>query len=252
MNKFIKNLNRLEFSVTLACTGKCKHCSQGSHINCTEHIDGDVAADIVHKVCQTFYIDSLMTFGGEPLLFVEDICKIHTEAKKMDIPKRQIITNGYFSKDDSIIKETAAKLVESGVNDILLSVDAFHQETIPLEPVKIFAEAVKATGISLRIQPAWLVSRKDENPYNKKTNMLLREFIQLGIKEGSGNIIFPNGNAVKYLGEYFKEGEIPVNPYKEDPKNIRAICISPNGDVLGGNVYCTDIMNLIEEYQPEN
>ena len=39
MNKYLKNINRIEFVVTMACTGKCKHCSQGSHIS-NEHING--------------------------------------------------------------------------------------------------------------------------------------------------------------------------------------------------------------------
>lgn len=250
MNQFIKNLNRLEFAVTFACTGKCKHCSEGDHIHCTDHIDGDVAVDLIGKVCQAFQIDSLMTFGGEPLLFAEDVCKIHAQAKRMGIPKRQIITNGYFSKEDSVIQQTAEKLVKSGANAILISVDAFHQETIPMEPVKIFAKALRSTGVSLHMQPAWLVSKEDPNPYNEKTKAILKEFAQLGIEESSGNVIFPSGNAIKYLGEYFKEGEIPENPYEEDPRDIRAICISPNGDVLGGNVYRADIMRLIEEYKP--
>ena len=119
-----------------------------------------------------------------------------------------------------------------------------------MEPVKIFAEAVRPTGIPLHTQSAWLVSKEDPNPYNEKTKAILKEFAQLGIEEGSGNVIFPSGNAIKYLGEYFKEGEIPENPYEEDPRDVRAICISPNGGVLGGNVYRTDIMKLIEGYQP--
>lgn len=46
------------------------------------------------------------------------------------------------------------QLAESGVNAVLLSVDAFHQETIPLETVKIFAGAVKETEIPTRTNPA--------------------------------------------------------------------------------------------------
>lgn len=42
MNKYLKNLNRIEFVVTMACSGRCKHCSQGNHIS-NEHID-DVKA----------------------------------------------------------------------------------------------------------------------------------------------------------------------------------------------------------------
>ena len=250
MNEYLKNLNRLEFAVTFSCSGKCRHCSQGSHPDCPEHIDGDAAAGAVHKICQAFQINSLMTFGGEPLLYSEAVCKIHKGAKRSGIPKRQIITNGYFSRDPSIIRKTASRLAESGVNELLLSVDAFHQETIPLEPVKIFAEAVREAGIFLRTHPAWLVSREDGNPYNEKTREILKEFAQSGIRESSGNIIFPSGNAARYLSEYFREGELPPNPYEEDPRDVRAICISPSGDVLGGNIYRTDIMELIDAYRP--
>lgn len=42
MNKYLKNLNRIEFVVTMACSGRCKHCSQENHIS-NEHID-DVKA----------------------------------------------------------------------------------------------------------------------------------------------------------------------------------------------------------------
>lgn len=81
-----------------------------------------------------------MTFGGEPLLYPEIVCKIHKAAKEMGIPKRDVITNGFFSKDENRIREVVSMLTESGSGNIALSVDVFHQETIPLEPVKYFAE----------------------------------------------------------------------------------------------------------------
>lgn len=37
MNKYIKNLNRIEFVVTMACTGRCIHCSEGEHKSGGEH-----------------------------------------------------------------------------------------------------------------------------------------------------------------------------------------------------------------------
>ena len=133
----------------------------------------------------------------------------------------------------------------------MLSVDAFHQETIPLEPVKCFAESVKMEGISLRLSPAWLVSKADDNPYNVRTREVLSEFDYLDIPEGSGNVIFPSGNALKYLGEYFKEGEVPENPYEDDPKDVHAIGFEPNGDVLGGNVYESSIAEIMKNYKGE-
>lgn len=251
MNQYIQNLNRIEFLVTLACTGRCKHCSEGEHLTDGEHINGDAAAQAVYKLCSVFNIESLMTFGGEPLLHSDVVCKIHTAAKEMNIPKRQLITNGFFSKDEEKIKYVTMKLAESGVNAVLLSVDVFHQETIPLKSVKEFAQAVKAEGINIRTHPAWLVHKEDENPYNLKTLEILQEFKSLGISASEGNIIFPSGNTLKYLSEYFDLNKKYINPYEENPEDIRALCISPNGNVLGGNIYQTDILDIIENYTPE-
>lgn len=250
MNEYVKNLNRIEFVVTMACSGNCKHCSEGEHANYTGHIDADVAISSIREVCKNYKIDSLMTFGGEPLLYPEVVCAIHSMAKKMEIPKRDLITNGFFTKDSNRIKEVVKKLEDSGVCKMLLSVDAFHQETIPLEPVKYFAECVAKSKISINLSPAWLVSEEDNNSYNVRTREILKEFDYLGIPVGAGNIIFPRGNALKYLGEYFDEKVEYSSPYDENPRDIRAICFSPNGDVLNGNVYQTGIIDILNKYQP--
>lgn len=251
MNEYLKNLNRLEFVVTMACTGRCKHCSEGDHNGNSEHLDGDVAAKAIKEICKNYNIQSLMTFGGEPLLYPEDVCKIHKAAKIADIPQRDLITNGFFSKDESRINEVAHMLAISGVTGVMVSADAFHQETIPLEPVRFFANCVKNEGINVRVHPAWLVSKEDDNPYNVKTRKILQSFTQDGIEVSDGNVIFPSGNAIKYLGEYFKDDVEYVNPYEEDPRDVRAISFNPNGEVLNGNVYEMGIMEILEGYKVE-
>lgn len=247
MIDYLKNLNRIEFVVTMACSGRCKHCSQGSHIS-NDHIDADIAEQAIYDICSQYKIDSLMTFGGEPLLYPEVVCRIHSAARKMNIPKRELITNGYFSKDKNRIKEVAHMLAESGARSICLSVDAFHQETIPLEYVIEFAKAVLEEDIPVHTHPAWLVSVDDNNPYNLQTREILKEFSNMGIEQSEGNVIFPSGNALKYLGEYFNSNDEYVNPYEEDPKDVRAISISANGAVLGGNINKASVLKIIEEY----
>lgn len=250
MNKHLKNLNRIEFVVTMACTGRCKHCSQGEHKG-GESIDKASAADAVRKIAKEYNIKSVMTFGGEPLLCHETVCEIHKAAKEMNIPQRQLITNGYFSRNIDKIKLVAKAIIESGVNEILISVDAFHQETIPLEYVKTFANAVNFPEVKLRVHPAWLVCADDCNPYNTKTREILAEFNHIGIETGEGNVIFPSGNALKYLGEYFEPSKEIKNPYQEDPRDIRAICFSANGDILGSNICTQDITEILNTYTPQ-
>jgi len=249
MNDYLKNLEKIEFVITYACTGRCRHCSEGEHKSCGEHISPDIAADSVRKICSAYNIKTVMTFGGEPLLYPDAVYAIQNAAQELSIPKRQVITNGYFSNDISIIEKTANNLAKCGVNDLLLSVDAFHQETIPLEIVKTFATEVKKANIPIHLQPAWLVSKEHENPYNLKTKSILREFYELGIEENDGNIIFPEGNALKYLGEYFTEKQFE-NPYIENPNNVKCVSFEPNGTVLNDNVYKTDIMDILKNYKP--
>ena len=132
MNQYLKNLNKIEFVVTYACTGRCKHCSEGDHSSCGERINPEIAADAVQKIAAEYDIKTVMTFGGEPLLYTDAVYAIMKTATELNIPKRQVITNGYFSKNGDKIREVAERLAACGVNDLLLSVDAFHQETIPL------------------------------------------------------------------------------------------------------------------------
>lgn len=252
MNPYIQNLNRIEFLITLACTGRCKHCSEGEHVTNGVYIDSDAAVQVVNKLCTEYNMESLMTFGGEPLLYPDVVCKIHAAAREMNIPKRQLITNGFFSKDEDIIKITAMRLAQCGVNDILLSVDAFHQEFIPLKPVKDFANAIQVVGISLRAHPAWLVNKNTENPYNQRTHEILKQFKSMGITASEGNNIIPDGNAIKYLSEYYDLNQKYISPYAENPRDVRSICISPNGDVLGGNIYQSEITDIIKKYVPED
>ncbi|MBR2868837.1 MAG: radical SAM protein [Clostridia bacterium] len=249
MNKYLKNLNRIEFVVTMACTGRCKHCSQGEHRK-SERIEKNTAMDAVRRIAAEYGINSVMTFGGEPLLCPETVCGIHKAAREMNIPKRQLITNGFFSNDTGKIKRIAREIIESGVNELLLSVDAFHQETIPLEYVVAFANEVKTADITFRVHPAWLVSPENNNIYNEKTREILSVFNKMGIETGEGNVVFPSGNALKYLGEYFDMSKEIRNPYDEDPSDVRAICFSANGDILGGNVYERDIIDILDGYNP--
>ena len=141
-NPYLKNLNKIEFVVSYACTGRCKHCSEGDHALCGERIDPQIAADAVRTIAAEYDIRTVMTFGGEPLLYPEAVYAIMNAAWELEIPHRQIITNGFFSKDRQKIREVVERLAACGVNDLLLSADAFHQETIPLDIVKSFAREV--------------------------------------------------------------------------------------------------------------
>lgn len=261
INPYI-DIKRIEFVVTNFCTGRCKHCSVGDNLNTgTRCVNAENAAQTVEWLTRNYKVDSVMTFGGEPLLYPDAVCAIHRAAMHGGVPKRQLITNGYFSKDTARINEVAAMLKSAGTNEILLSVDAFHQAHIPVEPVMAFAQAVLATGIYIKLSPAWLVNKEHDNPYNARTKELLAQFAALGIPEGSGNDIFMAGNAAKNFADYYPKPKLDFaekcgsQPYTAPPTEVRSISIEPDGGVTvcafnAGNINEEPIADIFARYDP--
>jgi MoaA/NifB/PqqE/SkfB family radical SAM enzyme len=264
MNNYI-DLKRIEFLVTMNCSSRCKHCSVGDKLCTGSHnvVDAHRAAEAITSLSDMYDIDSLMTFGGEPLLYHDVTTRIHQTAKDCGIPNRQLITNGYFSKDRLRIDEVAKGLSDSGVNSLLLSVDYFHQETIPVDNVIYFAQAVLRAGIeNVKLHPAWVVSADNDNPYNLRTHELINRFSHLEISCSDGNIISPLGNAAVFLKDYFDRDKITLPktcsdmPYSDPLDNISSISISPEGSVSAcrgfsmGNIYQEDIESIIKRYNP--
>lgn len=257
------NLKRVEFIVTYNCTSKCKHCAVGDK---KLHTGGNLCYEkmrrVLTRICEHYHIESIMCFGGEPLLYSNDVVGIMKEARDSNIPKRQIITNGYFSKDKSKIKDVVHSLEKAGVNDILLSVDAFHQEFVPLELIVEFATRVKEGNIiNMRIHPAWVINKNNDNKWNEKTNEILSQFINFGISISSGNSISLEGNAIKHLSDYYEKEILNLNFYCGEAlyttklDDVETISIMPNGDLCVccfpiGNIYNEDVISILNNYDP--
>ncbi len=234
------------------CTGRCKHCSEGEHIYSGIHIDKDYAKKALEYISKEYSIQSVMTFGGEPMLYYDCTCEILSASRGCKIPKRQLITNGYFSNDEKIIDVAVKMLKDCGVNDILISADSFHQETIPVDIVKYFAVRVKEANLPVRLNPAWLVHKGHNNPYNLRTTEIIDEFLKIGIKEGEGNIVFPQGRAIDNFEKYFDEDKTYSNPYAQNPYDLKSVSIEPDGTLLDGNIYTQGIDKILDGYNPQN
>ncbi len=258
-------LCRIEFIVTYRCTGRCKHCSVSGKLNNAgdcEKILIPQAREAIKKLSGMFNITSVMTFGGEPLLYSGEVSEIHKTARECSIETRQIITNGYFSKDEAVIEKTAKSLYDAGVNNVLVSVDSFHQENIPEDIVYSFVKHMKNTGIEkLALHPAFIHDISFENEYNTKTRGILSHFEALEVPVSRGNIVSMAGNAIKYLSSFYESPCIDMSqpcgtsPYTHPLTEITALSILPNGDVkicgfVIGNIYKENIEDIVCRYNP--
>jgi MoaA/NifB/PqqE/SkfB family radical SAM enzyme len=226
------------------------------------HVPMEAAVRAVRELADMYGMQSVMTFGGEPLLYPEVTCAIHRAAMESGIPKRQLITNGFFSRDEARIREVAQALADAGVNDLLISVDGFHQETIPLEPVRTFAEAVKAAGVErIRFSPAWVVNESFDCPENTRTREVLSQLADTGLPVGEGNDIFLAGNAIDNLSHYYPAAKLDMAdccgsmPYTEPLTNQTSLSIEPDGNVtvcgfVIGNVGEEAMRDIAARYDP--
>ncbi len=255
------DLNRIEFFITYKCTSRCDHCSVYS-IDTQENsgpIDLVTAENIINDACDNYKINSVMTFGGEPLLYPDLVCKIHNIAKNCDIPVRQIITNGYWSNNKNRINEIVSMITDVEVNNILVSIDCFHEKYLNYEIVKYTIEQLKKrTKAKLQLHPVWVRTKDDNNPYNERTKKVLSEFEELGILINEGNILFPSGRALINLSDYLPRANISIigtckdQPYTDMPNDIRSICVEPNGDIVAcnaiGNIYEKPFKDILRGY----
>jgi pyruvate-formate lyase-activating enzyme len=264
VNKLL-HIHRLEFSVTYRCNAHCKHCQVGEDKRASHPaaIDGELAARIVHRVAGAYQLRSLMTFGGEPLLYPDAVCAIHAAATQEGIPHRSIITNAGVPRSEAAFREVARRLAESGVNGVWISVDAFHQEHIPVEIVARNVRALADAGIDELVwNPCWVVSREHDNPWNRRTRDVLATLAHLPAREDAGNTVQPKGHAPESLADYLPP-KVPLPtgtcgdmPYTDPLDAVGCVSIEPDGgvsvceDLIIGNAAQRDIIEILNGYDP--
>jgi hypothetical protein len=258
-------VNRLEFAITYRCNSHCKHCHVGEaqRRSTPSAIDQALAVDIVQRVAAAYDMRSIMTFGGEPLLYPEVVCAIHAAATQAGIPHRSIITNAGTPRAPDRSRHVARRLAASGVTDVHISVDGFHQEHVPLDAVEANVRAYVEAGIPRLVwNPCWLGSRADDNEWNQRTRAVLEALAHLPVEEDQGNVVQPDGNAQRWLAPYLPDpiplpsGTCEDVPYGGRLDQVECISIEPGGEVsvcwdwtIGTAVPGT-IVELLEAYDP--
>jgi len=68
------------------------------------------------------------------------------------------------------------------VNNVAVSVDAFHQEYIPLRIVEQNVRALIDAGIDVWWNPCWVISKEHKNSWNDRTGAVLHSLHHFGIR----------------------------------------------------------------------
>ncbi|WP_028973441.1 radical SAM protein [Spirochaeta cellobiosiphila] len=233
-------------------------CSNYDSKRSTKSISVEKGKSILDRITKEYSIDSVMTFGGEPLLYPDSTIGILNYAKELGIPSRQIITNAFWTNNKSKIDEICLALEKAEVNNILISIDYFHNEKLNYNIVEYSIARLLTTKLKgIQLHPCWFESSEGDNQFDNKTRELLNYFSQkYNIKISRGNVLFPAGRALENFPNRFKtisninEIDCKILPYTDKPDKIESICINPYGII---DSLCTDEMEVddfLENYNP--
>jgi len=204
-------------------------------------------------------LESFLAFGGEPMLYTARTIAIFKKAQQMRIPVIEMLTNGTWGRNKKRAEALTKKLKDAGLNNLGISVDAFHLEYIPLEYPRNAAQASLKAGIE---KVAWnvavLQSLNAENHYDKTTAHILKELEPVGI-EAHVHKVAAAGRALETIPQCFQktalegpcEGETPMENTLTNPKSLT---IEPSDAVeicwhlSIGNAKETPLSRIIGEY----
>lgn len=173
-------IKSVDFLITFRCPSACKHCSYKAGFHRTGFMHVSHVTSWLRAIKDAHPLECVTIHGGEPFLYLDIVKHIVTEARFLGIPKTWVITNGYWAKDEHTTERKLQELKQAGLSGITVSVDAFHQEYIPLESVIRAIECSSLQGFdTVAVDSYFLGSEEDENHYNAETKRILLELQDL-------------------------------------------------------------------------
>lgn len=158
------------------CNVECRSCLWGDHRSNDTTIDIEEACRWIDAARNAADIRLVGFSGGESFLYLRELRALAGYCWTQHQLPSAISTNCYWALSESKAGEILEPLRELGLQQLLLSVDDFHQEHIPLDRVGHALRAGRRLGIECTLQA--IVTR---------TSRRIRDYLaDLGIEEGPG------------------------------------------------------------------
>lgn len=139
-------INRSGILITYKCNAACRHCLYMSNPKKNNLMPIDDARHYFNEFSKLgLKGDTLHIAGGEPFMYYEHLLKIVKTASDMGIaPINMVETNAFWCRSEDIAKKRFEELKQAGMLHIFFSADAYHQEFVPIEYVRIGIKSAKA------------------------------------------------------------------------------------------------------------
>jgi radical SAM protein with 4Fe4S-binding SPASM domain len=212
----------VSMELTNICNLRCPECSSGSGRMRREkgYMDLGLFKKVMKDLSPYLYNTNLY-FQGEPMLHPHFFSFLSNSTHTHTI----VSTNGHF-----LSEENSEKIVRSGLNKLIISLDGIDQETYSsyringnvgtvINGIKNVSDAVKKFGSSLKIEIQCLVNKVNESQLSQikdfadKSEVKLRmKSMQITDSKDIGSWLPLNGKFSRYRlkdGEYVGKNSLP-------------------------------------------
>ena len=258
------NVRGVDFLVTFRCPSGCTHCSYQAGFHRTGFMHVSHATAWLRTLKEQHAVECVTIHGGEPFLYPDIVKHVVTEARMLGIPRTWVITNGYWASDDRSTEMKLQELKKAGLACITVSVDAFHQEYVPVDRVTRAVRYSLMLGFDIvAVDSYFLGSEKDDNHFNIETERILQDMQRFTGIQFSRYPLRLEGRAAGVLSSHLKpRHEIPSGrcPFPfwigGDFMNPETIEIDPAGNITLcpglsiGNARDESLRTVLDRYDP--
>ena len=128
----VKNNLHCGIIVSYKCNAACRHCM----FACSPERSSDyLSPETAERICVLLRgkgIRSLHISGGEPFLDFDKMVDVIKVIRKTGISIEYVETNAFWAEDERRVKEYLRILEQAGADRLLISLDPFHAEYVPI------------------------------------------------------------------------------------------------------------------------
>lgn len=144
--------NALVLIITDHCNLSCSHCYPECGPDRTAGTRVERFKAVIDQVAVRAEVrPALHLAGGEPTLLMPELCALveHGRARGFSC---SVVTNGWWGRTPDFAEQTVRRLAAAGVERVELSVDAFHQERLPIASARNALLALRAAGLEVNLR----------------------------------------------------------------------------------------------------
>lgn len=141
----MRPVRQIAFGYSTQCNIRCGHCVAAGASPRTARMTIDRAQDIIQEMADC-NVTGVSFTAGEPLLFLDDICRLIQICRENGIYSR-VVTNGYWAKTKEDADRIVSELMANGLSQLRLSYSRWHQEHVNRENIVHAALSCQELGL---------------------------------------------------------------------------------------------------------